>query len=130
MSEELKLKDFIERIKVRLLVTDVTRFCMGVPEGYAVKEKGLVVDGEATYCCSLTPSAFVAVLRYDLERIDGAWPDDEVEREKLYEYEDLLNEEIECYYLDYRQAMEAPLEEFEYESLDEAEEYHRCNHNF
>jgi hypothetical protein len=128
-------------IAVRLIRTDITAHCNNVPSGARVIEKGLAIDGVATFCCSLTSSAWVEIVRYDLEPVDSAeydraWSEDRAELWNAYE----LALAAECeggYYMDYHAAMQAPLDwdshhdrAAAYDSLEEARDEHNCNYCF
>lgn len=66
---------------------DVTRYCTEIPKGVArVWSRYVVKSGEATFCCSLTPSSFAAAVGVHCELAPGAISDD-ADLEKIADWE-------------------------------------------
>lgn len=111
-------------MQVRMVKTDVTEYCNNIPKGCKVIEKSLMIAYEKTYCCSLTPSAYIVPLRYDIDTEEFT---DEVQKY----YDDLNSEGLDPYYRSYHEAVKnSELDEEEYEDLCEAVEIHQANHVF
>lgn len=80
VSIQYGLKNGVNKMKHEFfeLKRDVTEHCNGIPKGVAkVWEVGLIKQGEATYCCSITPSSWFDVFDHYLELEDDAeWTED------------------------------------------------------
>lgn len=66
---------------------DVTRYCSDLPKGVAqVWARYVVKSGEATFCCSISPSSFAAAIGVHCELAPGLFSDN-ADLEKMADWE-------------------------------------------